>query len=153
MSIWGPGPLENDDAADWLAEFAVAPSVFAIHEALDAALSGDVAYLEVSDGAVALVAAFVAADLLGVHAAGVSLEDETRRQLLASFAEVIPSAQRSLALRALRALRAIRDPERSELVQLLEEDEAVARSWHAAVELLSAELLLRAGSVGGETER
>lgn len=66
MSIWGPGPFENDDGADWFADLRDEPSLALIREALEEiADPAHAGYIEVTDGAEAVAAAGVLAKLLG----------------------------------------------------------------------------------------
>src|SRR6516225_8199058 len=66
MSIWGPGPFDNDDGADWFAELRDEPKFETVHEALqDIANPEHIGYIDVADGAEAVAAAEVLAELLG----------------------------------------------------------------------------------------
>ena len=66
MSLWGPGPFENDDGADWFAEFRDEPQLESIRAALkEVAHPEHFGYHDVADGAEAIAAAEVLAELLG----------------------------------------------------------------------------------------
>ena len=82
MSIWGAGAEENDDAADWLADLAEEPTVIALNEAFDEVLSLERDdYLEVTEGAIAVAAAYVVAQLVDPQPGFVMLDEESLLRL------------------------------------------------------------------------
>ena len=60
MGAWGPGPFENDDAADWVYELLAADDMAPARDALAAATDSE-SWLEVPEGAQAVAAAAVVA--------------------------------------------------------------------------------------------
>ena len=61
MAEWGPGPFENDDAADWVYDLE-AGSIVVLRRALDIAT---LRYLEVREASIAIAAAEVIAAAVG----------------------------------------------------------------------------------------
>lgn len=110
---WGEGSFENDDALDWVAQCIAARDASAVKAALEAPLTS--AYIEASDGAIAVAAAEVVAAARGKPAK--SLPKDLRawldRQPKATIAQLAPLAMRALAR--------IKDPKVSELRQLWSE--------------------------------
>lgn len=74
MSAWGPGPLENDDAADLLADLKDTPDLAVLEVALTVAVDAD-EYVEAPEGSKAVAAACVVAILRGGVIGGVTAED------------------------------------------------------------------------------
>ena len=131
MSVWGPRPEENDDAADWLADFADEPSILALNDAFDAILGpGKNDYLEVTEGAVAVAAAAVTAEMFGRTASTSLLELEDRTELRNVARKLVAGARISLIERALQSLTIVTtDAKRSELHQIWQEDTKGANAW------------------------
>ena len=102
MGVWGPGLLENDDAADWLGALLDTRHVPAIADAIRAV--PDKGYIAADVGAIALAACVVAAALRGQGAVAVpeglqSWIDEAREPLPAavSQAEIVRTVARVLS--------------------------------------------------------
>jgi hypothetical protein len=123
MGAWGIGNLENDDAADWLADLAEANSSAAVHQTLAAAAQAD--YLEAPVGTEALAAAEVVAAALGRPPTG---EGSDR---VATAAAQWPDVA-ALQTDAQRATGAVLGQETSELAELWEEAGETER-WRTVV--------------------
>lgn len=131
MSVWGPRAEENDDAADWLSEFADEPSIVGLNDAFDAVLGADKdIYLEITEGAVAVAAAAVVAEIFGRTASASLLEPDDRTNLRRLAKKLAAGAQITLVERALRSLAIVTtDAQRSELFQVWQEDVKGAKAW------------------------
>jgi Domain of unknown function (DUF4259) len=141
MSVWGPEPLENDDALDWLSEIESAPDVVALNDAFDDVLSRDSAeYLEVSEVAAAICAAMLVAALVAESIADTPLSEAAARHMRQSYLRLLPSARLSLVRRAARSLRACADGSRSELHEMTHEIEPLGRRWLDGVDALRRRL-------------
>jgi hypothetical protein len=137
MSVWGPGPYENDDALDWLSEIESDPSVVALNDAFDGVLSrGYTEYLEVSEVAAAICAAMLVAALAAESIADVPLSAHAARQMHQSYLRMLPTARRNLAWRAERSLRACSNASRSELYEMTHEIESLGARWLEGVDAL-----------------
>jgi uncharacterized protein DUF4259 len=111
MGTWGPGPFQNDAAADFLAEAAAAPARSVSQQLREIAKSPADRYLEFDTGAAGWAACELVALALGYGDASI-LDD----QILDLAGKLRPKeADRSLALQALPRLV---DRARSELAQL-----------------------------------
>lgn len=140
MSVWGPLPYENDDAADWLADLDDEPEMALVHEAFDEVLGVDAPrYLEVTEGAQAVAAAAVVADLLEGLADDELIDPDSLEVLAEQARRMHPSAVASTAWRACRALAVVSRAEGSELAELVAEDPEISSAWDAHV----ADLLRR----------
>jgi Domain of unknown function (DUF4259) len=142
MSIWGPQPSANDDAADWLDDYLEAPDVLRLNDALDAVLdAGAEDYLEVTEGAEAVVAAAVVAEILGQAPADLIDDEDIRRVLLAKSAKLSKSARLRLVERAIAAVVIVTSSdEKSELFGLHHEDDETAPQWMEQINNLIAAL-------------
>jgi hypothetical protein len=141
MSIWGAQAPENDDASDWLSEFEDKPDIVQINEAFDGVLgAGPNAYLEITEGAVAVAAATVVARLCGLSFADDVVSEETGVTLVKFAKKLAPGAKSSLIRRALESLAAVHDSGRSELYQLVMEDPELGAAWEARMSELRAGL-------------
>jgi hypothetical protein len=90
MGAWGSDSFENDDAADWVADFCDAPDPAVIVKALSAVADLDASqYLEAPDCSVGIAAAEVVAALKG--APNSNLPDGTRACLLSLEIKAEPS--------------------------------------------------------------
>jgi Domain of unknown function (DUF4259) len=136
MSIWGSNPAENDDAADWLGDFSEEPSIVALNDAFDDILGGDEDdYLEVTECAVAVVAGAVVIELYGNHGRENILDEEDFEKLQLLEKKLTSGARKSLLKRAIKSLRIILlETERSELAELIQEDEALYKTWKVNME-------------------
>jgi hypothetical protein len=141
MSIWGPKPDDNDDAADWLAEFSTSPSIASLNDAFDHVLALDSdEYLEVSDGAVAYVAAWIVLQLFDPQPAFDLIEPDQISHLHGERMRLAPGAAAGLAARALRAVRAVGSADLSELFDLAHQDPKIGGTWFADLQSLLAKL-------------
>lgn len=136
MSVWGPGPFENDDAADWLSELEEELEEESGAEALEDALSEvagpeNVGYVEIPDGAIAVAAAELLALLLGKTGPDKDLlEEETLASLSKEIGRLDAKRKERLVKRAITAVdRVLNDTENSELQQVLQEDEEMSSAW------------------------
>lgn len=142
MSIWGARAQDNDDAADWLSELEEEPTIVALNDAFDEVLSLDRdEYLEVTETAQALVAAEVAAQTFDPVPAYAGLSVESLQALRDLAAKLDRRAAHSLVSRALRALRLAVNAKRSELFELMQEDQATFEDWKHQCRALNTRLL------------
>jgi uncharacterized protein DUF4259 len=144
MSIWGPGPAQNDDAADWLSDLADAPDLetvrAAIVEIADPAHAG---YREVTECCEAIAAAQILCDLLGEPGSELILdfEEADTAALRESLQRLSVRDKRKLVGQAVFSVDFVaNDSENSELRQLWEEDEIGLREWLTLTERLRGEL-------------
>ena len=137
MSLWGPNPYENDDAADWLADLADDPSIVALNDAFDDVLPASGSdYLEVTEGATAVAAAAVVAVLFGQPGSEPEplIDEDTMDALDEQRDQLAPGARLSLVERALRSVKAVsQDIESSELYALAMEDDDIGKAWKKSV--------------------
>lgn len=112
MSAWGPGPLENDDAVDFLADLKDTPDIAVLEVALTVAVDAE-EYIEAPTGSSAVAAACVVAVLRGGIVPGVTDADF-------EGLEVDAGAASALAPIALAALDSV-SSEDSELREQWEE--------------------------------
>ncbi len=120
MGAWGHLFDENDDAADWLAEFEDSPSWSLVDDALEGA---DADHVEAPEAANALAAAEVVA--AGLGKASPRLESAVLEWAATGATEAAARRQRAIA-----AVTAIRDD--SELRDLWQEADEYA-DWQASV--------------------
>jgi hypothetical protein len=120
MGAWGHLFDENDDAADWLADFEDSPDWATVDEAF-AAARGD--YIEAPDASNALAAAEVVA--AGLGKASPRLEAAITKWASAHSSDAVSRLHQAIA-----ALTIIRD--NSELQELWQEAEEYA-DWQASV--------------------
>ena len=132
MGAWGAGSFDNDDAADWLAEFCDDPNEGALSGALTTVAEADAEeYLEAPECSFGLAAAEFVAALKGAPSS--DMPDEAR----ACLAKLTVKANPGLVSLALRAVERIRT--NSELRELWDELEDPGE-WYAAVGDLEARL-------------
>lgn len=125
MGTWGPDSFENDDAADWFAQFCDDPGEQMISDALAKVTETSANdYLEAPECSVAIAAAEVIAALKGFPSP--KLPDEARECL--SGLEI--KSDSDLVSSALKALRRVTTD--SELKELWDEAEN-PDEWYAAV--------------------
>lgn len=142
MSIWGGAPDANDDAADWLADLRDDPSMAALRDAFDAVGAEDAgAYLEVTEAACAVMAAAVLADLLEPRQPD-AVDMDARTALKDDFDRLTEEQRKKLISAAARSLLFASDATRSELAQLMGEDERLAAEWARHLDEVAA--ILRA---------
>lgn len=145
MSIWGPGPFDNDDGADWFADLRDEPSLGAVRAAVEPLADPQfVGFIEMVDGAEAVAAAEVLAELLGAPGDEPVLGDEHEdlaEALKAELQALQPRERHRLVRQALDALDAVlNDRENSELRQLWEEQGDLLPEWSAAMAALQQRL-------------
>lgn len=162
MSVWGPGPFENDDAADWLSEVEEEPSLEVIDDAVsEVADPANVGYVEIPDGAVAVAAAELLAQLLGKPGAtsiaeGEAFDEDAFSSLAEEAGRLGPGAKERVVRRAYTAVdRVLNDQENSELRQVLQEDKSGMSAWTNVMQDLLNRLQAIAASLkpGGPDER
>ena len=145
MSIWGPGPFDNDDGADWFADLRDEPALNLIREALEEISDQThVGYLEVTDGAEAVAAAEVLAELLGSPGDDPVLDEELEELAESLKKELKRESKRDiqkLVKQAIDALEIIlNDAENSELRQMWEEQAGEMSAWTATMTKLQQRL-------------
>ena len=132
MGAWGAGSFENDDAADWLADFCGEPSGGRIANALSTVAEMGVGeYLEAPECSVGLAAAEVVAALKGLPHP--DLPEQVRECVTGLKIGAAPEMV-SLASRAVERIKTD-----SELKELWDESEDPGE-WYAAVGDLAARL-------------
>ena len=145
MSIWGPGPFDNDDGADWFSDLRAEPALCLIRDAIEE-ISGPahVGYLEVTDGAEVVAAAEVLAELLGSPGDDPVLDDELEDLAESLRRELERESKRDvqkLVKQAINALEIIlNDAENSELRQMWEEQAGEMPAWTEAMITLQQRL-------------
>lgn len=142
MSLWGPGPFDNDDGADWFADLRDEVSLESIREALEEITEpGHVGYLDVADGAEAIAAAEVLAELLGSPGDEAILNEEEHADMVKALKKELKNETKrdlkKLVKQAIQALDIIvNDTENSELRQMWEEQADMMPQWTAATTTL-----------------
>jgi len=145
MSIWGPGPFDNDDGADWFADLRDEPALESIQEALEEISDpAHVGYLEVTDGAEAVAAAEVLAELLGSPGDDPVFDEELEEVAEALKKELTRESKRDIKKLVKQAIDALdiilNDTENSELRQMWEEQAEAMPAWTAAMTMLQQRL-------------
>lgn len=148
MSLWGPGPFENDDGADWFAEFRDEPQLESIRAALEEVAHPEhFGYHDVADGAEAIAAAEVLAELLGSPGDEPVFDedDDEHQEAVETVTEQVqregPRDIKKLVQRAIDALGIIlNDEENSELRQMWNEDPEGLEAWTVAMTALQQRL-------------
>lgn len=145
MSIWGPDPFDNDDGADWFADLMNEPSLDLIRKAIEEISDpSHIGYLEVIDGAEAVAAAEVLAELLGSPGEDPVLGEELEELTKALKKELMRESKRGvnkLIKQAVDALEIIlNDTENSELRQMWEGQEDEMPAWSLAITTLQQRL-------------
>jgi hypothetical protein len=146
MSIWGSGPFENDDSADWIADLRDEPSLQSIREALDEITDfSHIGYIEVTDGAEAVAASEVLAELLGSPGEDPVLNEELNELAEALKAQLKRESKRDIQILVKQALDALdiilNDAENSELRQMWDENIEAMPLWTEAITKLQLRLL------------
>ena len=125
MGAWGADSFENDDAADWIADFCDTPDQAVIVNTLSAVVHLDAReYLEASDCSVGIAAAEVVAALKG--APNSNLLESTRTCLSSLKFKADPNLI-ALALKTTERIKT-----NSELKELWDESEN-PEEWHQAI--------------------
>lgn len=142
MSLWGPAPVENDDAADWLTDLEEAPSLDSVQEAVfEITEVGYVGYLEIPECCIALAAASVLAEIFGMPGKDLFLQDSTTINLKEELGSLNDMEKKKLVSHAMAAVRVVlNDGENSELRQVMEEDKQIFETWSATVKDLDVRL-------------
>jgi hypothetical protein len=142
MSLWGTGPFENDDAADWAADLIETPGVGKLEDALsEISHPAHVGYMEITECCNAVAAAEVFAGLLEKKTDSEMLPDETWSELARELLELRPPDVSRILNYAIAAVdRVLHDSEDSELLQAWQEDPAKLVRWTADVETLLSRL-------------
>lgn len=145
MSIWGPGPFDNDDGADWFADLRDEPALKSIREALEEIADlAHVGYLEVTDGAEAVSAAEVLAELLGSPGDEPVLDEEHEELTEALSGEIKLEDWRKIKKLVQQAIDALEivlnDAENSELRQMWEQQPEEMPAWTASMTTLQQRL-------------
>lgn len=132
MGAWGSDSFENDDAADWIADFCDAPDRAVVVNALAAVANMDLdEYLEAPGCSIGIAAAEIVATLK--RAPNTNLPDDTNKCLSGlGF-----NADSSLVMLALKAIERIRT--NSELKELWDQSET-PDEWYAALNRLEERL-------------
>lgn len=125
MSGWGPGPAENDDAADWLDDFVDAPEVDTLRDTFsDITDADDAAYFELPESNDAVIAAFVLAEALDRALATSTIEDFPLTELREAVSALKPAEQQQLIDKAVAAVQIVmNESDNSELRQIWEADD------------------------------
>ena len=132
MGTWGSDSFENDDAADWLADFCEAPDQLLILNTLSAVADLDASeYLEAPDCSVGIAAAEVVAAQKSAPNANLPNDQRT---LLSNLEIKLDLNLVEVALKALARIRT-----NSELKELWDESETPAE-WDQAVSNLEERL-------------
>ena len=131
MGAWGENTFENDDAADWLAEFCDEPGEDSLLDAFAVVNDADEDYLEAPESSAALAAAELVAGLHGQPPADLPAR---ARECLENF-KLKPSA--ALLAAAQKAVARVQTD--SELKELWEESNGAAQ-WQTAVQNLAKRL-------------
>ena len=132
MGAWGPDSFENDDAADWIADFCDAPDQALVVNTLAAVANMDSnEYLEAPDCSVGIAAAEIVATLK--RAPNTNLTDDINSCLSSLEFNAVPSLV-TLALKAIERIRS-----NSELKELWDESET-PEEWYVALNGLEERL-------------
>ncbi|MGY0653098.1 DUF4259 domain-containing protein [Luteimonas sp. A537] len=137
MGAWGNGSFDNDDAADFLADFladVTDSSDLALIGEIFATVLGAEEYLEAPDASQAIAAAEIVAAAAG-RATPAALEEEELSEWLA---RVKPAVDPSLVQQAVQVLDRVIG-ENSELRELWEEADELS-DWEATVVALRSQL-------------
>jgi len=143
MSISGPGPFENGDAADWMSELADNPSIEVLSQALSEATgSTGITYLDIPECAAAVAAAEVVAGLFGTPEGGLPLDDEVIATLWRELLRTPRFEQQVLLDHAIAAVGfVLKEKDESELRQVWEDYDPRMVDWTAAMRCLNDRIL------------
>jgi hypothetical protein len=135
MSVWGPGPIENDDAADWVSELEEEPSLMALQEPIsEVADPAHVGELYITDCCEAVAAAELLTQLLGKPATEPILDNEAYSVLSDLIEGQAPSTIKKYLTQAMTAVRRVlNDEENSELWQYWEESQSGPSAWETTM--------------------
>ena len=131
MGAWGSDGFSNDDALDWLQDFAESPTLEMLRDTLEHILSADAEDLEAPDCSEAIAASEIIAALGGKPSA--KIPDELKAWLQTGHG-LNAQALRPLARRAMLAIE-----KESELQELWDESD-FRNQWHAEMADLIARL-------------
>ena len=141
MSIWGPGPFDNDDGADWVDDLQKEPALTQVRDALlEVCAPEHVGFVDVTDCCHAVAAAEVLAELLGAPGEDPALDDEDEEAAEALGEEIKREDRRNISKLVQQAVDAVEivlnDTENSELRQLWEKEPADMPAWTATMTAL-----------------
>ena len=140
MSLWGPQPFDNDDAADLSNEISASPSLTSVENALiEVSHPSHVGYVDITDCCNAIAAAEVLARLVEKNDDADMLDPAVWSCLRADLERLEPGGIRLLLTHAMAAVnRVLHDAEDSELAQVIREDALLSSEWNRqTTELLS----------------
>ena len=145
MSIWGPGPFENDDGADWVDDLQEEPKLAHLRDALLEVCDPEhIGFVDVTDCCEAVAAAEVLAQLLGSPGDDPSRDEEHEELTEALRGEIKLEDWRNIEKLVQQAIDAIEivlnDAENSELRQMLETQADEMPAWIAAMTTLQRRL-------------
>lgn len=122
MGAWGSDGFSNDDALDWLQDFAEAPTLEMLKDTLEHIVVADAEDLEAPDCSEAIAAAEIVAALSGKASA--KIPDELNAWLQTDHG-LNAKALRPLARKAMQSIE-----KASELQELWDESD-LKKQWHA----------------------
>ena len=131
MGAWAADSFSNDEALDWLLDFAETPTLEMLHDTLEFIVSADAEDLEAPDCAEAIAAAEIVAALNGKPAAKIPDDLQTWLQT--------PHGLHARPLSGL-ARAAMQSIEKGSELQDLWDDSEFKLQWHAEMTDLIARL-------------
>jgi hypothetical protein len=140
MGIWGYGPLENDDASDWLDELLEDQEFSLLYQAFDGVIGEEAEeYLETPECCNAIVAAEVVALLAGFPSNPSIVAACDIKKLYELLLHI--KCKDKLVDQAIKSVEKIMtDEDNSELRQAWEEDVSGFESWTASLRDLVSRL-------------
>jgi hypothetical protein len=132
MSIWGANFTENDDAADWLVDYLEHPSLGLLKDAFNAVLDlDDETYIEITDGANALIAAQIFSEILSDTDSKILTDNlEDFKKLKIALHKKSEKALNELIMKAILCTEAVAsEHQHSELYDLMREDPTMLDRW------------------------
>lgn len=140
MGIWGSGPLENDDASDWLDELLEDQEFSLLYQAFDDVIGEEAEeYLEIPECCNAIAAAEIVSQLAGFPSNPPIVDTNEIKKLYEMLSHI--NCKDKLVEQAIKSVEKIMtDEENSELRQALEEDDSDFESWIAALQDLLSRL-------------
>jgi hypothetical protein len=149
MSVWGPGPFENDDAVDWLADLKEEPGLDLLVDALsEIADYTHVGYIEVPQACEAIAAAEILVQLLDKSRRTNAIDAPAWSNLEIELSGKSQTEIRRFVGHATAALdRIFHDPDDSELLQVWQEGRVESASWTVAMQDLLGHLKTLAGAI------
>lgn len=137
MGIWGYGPLENDDATDWLDELIDDQDIRLLKEAFNDVIGKEAReeYLEVTECSAAVVAAEILAQLVGYPTVPPIADADDLEELSKAFSR-IKNKGKLIEQACGSVQRIMTDKENSELYQAWEDDDEGFKAWTASLQNL-----------------